>query len=129
MSVEERVKLARDPSTSPEELDRLSHDSDEDVRCWVAEHPLTSTETLNRLSHDLEWLVRLQVAGHLSLSHEAFERLSHDPIGSVRWAIALNPMVPVGFLILLVSDEVEGIRDAAWKTIEERGLLGLLNDG
>lgn len=100
MDIDERRKLARDPSNPPDVLDRLSHDPDWEVRWWAAENPSTPPEVLDRFSSDPHWDVRLKVAENTSTPFNALVRLS--------------------------SDEHKWIRDLAWKAIEERGLIGLL---
>ena len=50
--------IADDPSTSPDVLDVLSHDTDPNIRCYVAENPSSSPETLVYLSRDTSiWVI------------------------------------------------------------------------
>lgn len=103
MSTDERIKLACNPSTSPEMLDHISSDPKGYVRCWVAWNPSASAEVLGRLSR--------------------------DPDAGVRWMVAENHSTPFDVLIRLTSDENGSVRNQAWKTIEQRGLIGLLGEG
>ncbi|MBL0539683.1 hypothetical protein JD519_21580 [Aeromonas caviae] len=49
---EERIGAARDPLTTPEQLNKLSMDDDSCVRYYVAGNPATPIEAITRLAHD-----------------------------------------------------------------------------
>lgn len=100
MNLEERSKLAKDPTTSPDVLTRLSYDPESSVRWWVVQHPSVLVDVLDRLSHDPNEVVRWEVAGH--------------------------PSTPIETVIRMTSDEHAGVQIMAWEAIEHRGLLGLI---
>jgi len=55
-------KLAENPNTPPEILERLANDGDYYVRCSVAYNPNTLPEILARMANDGDWDVLWRVA-------------------------------------------------------------------
>jgi len=62
ISYEEKIKLAKNPSTPVDLLRELAKDEDEDVRGQVAANPNTPMDALRDLAQDEKWLVRYCVA-------------------------------------------------------------------
>ena len=58
------LKLAKNPNTTPETLERLADDENWWVRYRVAYNPNTSPETLERLANDEDYCVRSSVANN-----------------------------------------------------------------
>lgn len=98
-------------------------------RVEMAEDPSTPIDVLDPLSYGSVWWVRFQVAKNPSTPTDVLVHLSHDPDWSVRYCIVDNPLTPFETVIRLTSDEHEDVKKQAYKSIEERGLIALLNDG
>lgn len=90
-------KLAEDPNTDPETLDRLANVEDYDVRLWVARNPNTSPETLDRLADyadDGDFWVRYWVAANLNTQPKTLDRLAKDENWPVGWRVSKNHNTP-----------------------------------
>jgi hypothetical protein len=86
MRIEERFKVAVDPSTSVEMLDQLAGDPEASIRASVARHRNTEGETLLRLAVDEVWQVRAIVAGRPEIETHALLTLARDPCDVVQLA-------------------------------------------
>ena len=71
VDINQRLKEAADPTTSPERLAELAGDRKVGVRWWVARNPSTPAETLDRLTNDHNWTVEL------AAKTEALRRRTH----------------------------------------------------
>jgi hypothetical protein len=58
LSFEEKINLAKTPSTPQETLKVLATDENVDVRCWVAWNRNTSQESLKVLATDEDYYIR-----------------------------------------------------------------------
>jgi hypothetical protein len=85
-----RWRVARNPNTPPETLDRLANDEDSSVREGVAYNLNTSPETLDLLANDKKSHVRCMVAQNPNTSPESLERLANDECLSVREFVIHN---------------------------------------
>ena len=72
---EVRERVAMNPNTPPEILNKLSKDKDWEVRESVAMNPNTSSETLDELSEDEEWTIRNLVASNPNTSKETLDSM------------------------------------------------------
>lgn len=126
---EERIGAARDPLTTPEQLNKLSMDDDSCVRYYVAGNPVTPIEAITRLAHDDDEDVselaissaviqpgtlselsthtnvvqRVAVARHTLTPTIVLNSLSTDADRHVRVGIAGNPKVSQALLIQLLE--------------------------
>ena len=58
MSVDEKINFAKNNTTSPEILEKLAGDGDDDVRYYVAGNPNTPIDILRKLALDEDEYVR-----------------------------------------------------------------------
>jgi len=87
--------IATNASSSPQQLDSLSHHEDEAIRRLVAGHPRTARSTLRILYTDASPLVRAGVAGNRNTPLPIRERMSvQDPDAYVRRRAAGTLPVP-----------------------------------
>ena len=133
---EERIGAARDPLTTPEQLNKLSMDDDSCVRYYVAGNPVTPIEAITRLAHDDDEDVselaissaviqpgtlrelsthtnvvqRVAVARHPLTPTIVLNSLSTDADRHVRANVARNPSTPLSVLNALSLDEAEDVR-------------------
>ena len=91
LSYDEKFRLARSFTTSPEALDRLADDEYPDVRYWVARNTATSSETLARLANGGYSYARRAVAYNPNTLPKTLERLANDEDSYVRYRVARNP--------------------------------------
>ena len=94
LSYDEKFRLARSFTTSPETLDRLANDENPYVRYWVAWNPNASPEALERLVNDVDSGVRFRVACNTNTSPETLERLANDVDSGVRCGVVNNSNTP-----------------------------------
>jgi hypothetical protein len=102
-----REIAARHPSMLPTTLARLSEDNDGDVRCAVARHPSTQVEIVRFLSKDANNGVRDEIAGRPDLPLDVIESLSNDPNKGTRTVIASNSATP-GLILARLADDEDG---------------------
>ena len=91
LSLEEKIKLAKNPNTPVEDLKVLATDRNSDVRYWVARNPNTPVETLSVLATDKNWNVRCEVARHPNTPVEDLKVLATDRNSDVRYWVAQHP--------------------------------------
>lgn len=77
---EEKIAVASNPNTPPDDLDRLADDSTTwGVKEAVAKNPSTRLETLEKLAKDKHYSVKQAVLCNPNVTPEIVEELSHDP--------------------------------------------------
>ena len=77
---EEKIAVASNPNTLPEDLDFLTNDSVTwGVKEAVAKNPSTRIETLEKLAKDEHYSVKQAVLYNPNVTLEIVEELSHDP--------------------------------------------------
>ena len=100
-----KLNLLESDSTSPEMIEELAEDEDDDVRGEVAKHPRTPAEALRKLAEDGGMWVRSAVSRNPSTPVEALRKLAGDGDKYVREGVAKNPRTPVEVLRKLAEDE------------------------
>ena len=91
LSIEEKIKLAKDPNTSQESLRILATDENSYVRRRVARNQNTPQELLRILATDEDSYVRLGVAENQNTSQETLSILATDTHSYVRNSATENP--------------------------------------
>ena len=104
------VRVASDPNTAPEELDKLSEYEHEHVRTAVASNQSTPLKTLDKLSNDENVYIRKSVALNQSTPLETLVKLSNDEQDWVRISVASNQSTPLKTLDKLSNDESDRVR-------------------
>ena len=102
---EMRKKFAENPKTPVEVLRKLAEDEDRYVREAVAKNPRTHTEVLRKLAKDENWVVRHGVVRNPRTPAEILMRLADDKDMDVRSAVAKNPRTPAEALMKMAGDE------------------------
>ena len=100
-----KLNLLESDSTSPEMLEELAEDEDDDVRWEVAKHPRTPAEALRKLAEDGGMWVRSAVSRNPSTPVEVLMKLADDGDWEMRQEVARNPSIPVDILRKLAEDE------------------------
>jgi hypothetical protein len=90
-TIDARVSLAQDRTTSPAALYELAADPSAQVRAAVAARPDAPAEALRPLARDRDRTVRQAVAQNPATSQGNLLRLVGDADRWVRWAVAANP--------------------------------------
>ena len=104
------VLKAKDPNTTPEELDKLSNNKNENVKHSVASNTSTPPETLIKLSNDKNENVRYSVAMNSSTPPEILVKLASDENYMFRELVTRNQSTPLETLIKLSDDEHNHVR-------------------
>jgi hypothetical protein len=112
-SVESREERARDSNTSPEALEKLAADEDENVRRGAARNPNAPASLLEKLAADEDEDVRGMAAENPNAPASLLEKLAVDEVALVRSAVAGNPNAPASALEKLAADEDGDVRSAA----------------
>jgi hypothetical protein len=100
-----KSRLASNPETSPEVLEKLANKNQPEVVERVAENPQTPPQTLEKLSgHDVPE-VRVAVTENKNTPIEAIKSLAKDDNPDVRYRLAENPETPPEVLQDLLDDE------------------------
>jgi 3-methyladenine DNA glycosylase AlkC len=86
-----KCRVAENPNTPPEVLEKLANDVDYWVRYGVAENPNTPPKVLEQLATDEDYIIRCYVAKNPNTLPEVLEKLANDEDLYVRWHVALNP--------------------------------------
>lgn len=107
---EERIGAARDPLTTPEQLNKLSMDDDSCVRYYVAGNPATPIEAITRLAHDDDEDVSELAISSAVIQPGTLSELSNHTNVVQRAAVARNPLTPIIVLISLSTDADRHVR-------------------
>lgn len=105
--VEIKRSIALSTNTSESILDRLSNDSNRDVRYAVAKNYNASEKILDYLKEDEDKDIRLAVANNSNASEKTLDYLKEDEHGNVCLAVARNPNASEKTLDYLKGDEDE----------------------
>ena len=100
-----KINLLESDSTSPEMIEELAEDEDDDVRWEVAKHPRTPAEALRKLAEDGGMWVRSAVSRNPSTPVEVLMKLADDGDWEMRQEVARNPNAPADILRKLAEDE------------------------
>ena len=100
-----KINLLENNNTSPEMIEELAEDEDDDVRWEVAKHPRTPAEALRKLAEDGGMWVRSAVSRNPSTPVEVLMKLADDGDWEMRQEVARNPSIPVDILRKLAEDE------------------------
>lgn len=106
---EEKIAVASNPNTLPEDLDFLTNDSVTwGVKEAVAKNPSTRIETLEKLAKDKHYSVKQAVLCNPNVTPEILEELSHDPNLWTRKAVldAINKNAKEAERFLLKKDRL-----------------------
>ena len=95
-----REKLANNPDTPPEVLDRLSCAPEIYLRLMIANNPNTPKSGLMRLAKNKEEFIRKSVAKNRNTPFTALKSLSRDRFFHVRKTVAENHPTPLSWLTL-----------------------------
>lgn len=115
--IEIRKGVASFEKTTKVLLERLSYDHD-DVKIRVATNPNTSEETLDRLSSEKNKLIKQAVARNENISIFTIQKLAKEEI-SIRNELLLNKKLPKDFLLEFSNDDDFYIKDKALKLLKE----------
>ena len=125
-----REEVARNPNTPPETLLQLAQPHQTWYTRWcVAKNPSACVEALTLLSYDDIEDIRCMVARRNDVPVDLLRRFAEDDHFFVRMDVVHNSITPMEILADLTHDEDEPIRRWAWRSLERRGILGLLGDG
>jgi hypothetical protein len=80
LTLDEKIRLARNKNTPPKTLACLAGDKNADVRCWVANNPNTPTGILVRLAKRDNLIVFISAVRNPCFPEEARKRLSRPGI-------------------------------------------------
>jgi 3-methyladenine DNA glycosylase AlkC len=110
-----RWEISGNPSAPPDVLEVLSKESEWSVRLTIARNPGTPRklrdQLLDALSKETEWSKRSVLADGQD-DTKILETLARDPEGSVRRAVAENPITPLLSLEALAKDPEDSVRQA-----------------
>lgn len=120
MSVDEKINLAKN-NASPEILEKLAEDKNDDVRWAVAENTKTPVDILRKLAEDKNDYVKSAVVDNPNAPVEVLENWAEDKDCYKRQAVAHNPNTPTEVLKKLAGDEDERIRRIAERALRKRG--------
>ena len=95
-----REKLANNPDTPPEVLNRLSCALERHIRSMVVNNPNTPKSGLRRLARDKDEFIRKSVAKNRNTPFTALKSLSRDRFFHVRKTVAENHPTPLSWLTL-----------------------------
>ena len=84
LSIDNKINLAGNESTSKEILSILSIDKNSYIRGWIAENPNTPINILKKLSKDEDWCVKYWVTCNHNAPKGILEKLSTDENKNVR---------------------------------------------
>lgn len=107
---EERMGVARNPLTTPEQLNKLSMDYDSCVRYYVAGNPATPMEAITLLAHDDDEDVSELAISSAVIQPGTLSKLSNHTNVVQRAAVARHPLTPMGGLISLSTDADRHVR-------------------
>ena len=105
-----KINLAKSKNASPEMIEELVEDEDEDVRYAAAENPNAPAEVLMRLAEDEDRDMRSAVSRNPRIPAEVFKKLAGDEDDGVRWEVARNSSNPVEVLRKLAENKDECVR-------------------
>jgi len=111
-------RLASNPGTASEVLDKLANSSKPDIAERVAENPNTGADTLEKLSNHESSEVRGAVTENTNTSDETLEQHSTDKNPDVRFRLAENANTPVELLESLALDDNPFVLSRAEDTLE-----------
>lgn len=115
--VEQKYIRAGHPNASTAELWELGADNIDNVRRRVAENPKSPQDLLDKLSGDENPEVRIAVAENPYASTDLLNILATDEHVDVRYSLAENPNLPIEILTLLLDDENPYVSTRAQKTL------------
>jgi len=98
------VRLARSEKTSAEILEKLSHNSNSEVKDAVLQNPKCTEEMLERLSNDSDQRIKVAVLKNPKCTQEILEKLSNDSDPEVKVAVLKNPKCTQEILEKLSND-------------------------
>jgi hypothetical protein len=114
-----KQRLASNPGTRPEVLDKLAKRADAPpIMERVAENSSTDPATLQELAQHEEPSVRAAVGENQNTPSEVIEELACDHSLDVRYMLAENPATPVDVLEKLANDENPYISLRAQQTLQ-----------
>jgi len=112
-----KLRLASNPDTAPEVLEKLAARESIELLTRVAENPQTESITLERLANHEAAEVRSAVAENRNTPATAIESLAADESVSVRFALAENANSPLEVLEALSSDDNPYVAARAKQTL------------
>jgi hypothetical protein len=101
--------MARESSTAPEVLERLSTSDDGDIRMAVARNPSTPTHTLHSFVDDTEWVI-VSLLTNINCDERLLYLLSYHSSPYVRRRVAEDKRTPGYILRNLASDNEPQVR-------------------
>ena len=107
-------------NASPEMIEKLAEDEDEDVRFAVAKNPKTPVDILRKLTENKDWMTRQGVAMNPKTPVEILRKLAEDKDAFVKYGVAINPNTPVEILRKLAEDEDLGVKEVAKRKLQKR---------
>jgi len=111
------LRLAKDPRTSPSDLEKaaywesLNTPNNFDIRFWVASNPNCQSDLLATLSLVKNLKVLIQVAGHRRLREDTAGKLLKSHLRNLRRSLAANGSIPVYVMTKLAKD-FEDVRES-----------------
>ena len=110
-----KLNLLENNNTSPEMIEELAEDEDNDVRKEVAYNPKTPVDILRKLAGDENEHVRWGAIRNPNTPADILRELAEDKDERMRYEVARNPNTPIDILIKLAEDEDEDVRIAVAK--------------
>lgn len=95
-----------DNTKNPQTLAKWASVNDWSIQLAVARNPYTTGETLEKLSHHEDTLIRYKVAGAINAFPELLDILAKDKDWIVRWAVLKNPRTSKKTRKILLNDEI-----------------------
>ena len=112
-----KLNLLDIQNASPEVLEELTEDEDEEVRREVAYNPRTPAEVLRKLAEDKDEEVREEVAYNSRTPVEVLKKLAEDEYWNMRRGVAENPSTPAEVLRKLAEDKDGDVRRVVVKNL------------
>ena len=115
-----KFNILENNNASPEILEELADDKDEDVRRAVAKHPNATADILRKLAKDGDVNVRWEVVHNPNTPAEALRKMAEDGSLEVRWEVAGNPNTPADILMKLADDKNKDVKEVAKRKLQKR---------
>lgn len=123
-----KKRLASNPDTHPDTLEKLADKGSHDIVQRVAENISTPEPVFEKLANHESPEIRSAVSHNPSASLKTKEPLATDSDPSVRFSVAENPNTPLEILSDLAEDENAYVSERAKQTLNKMAeVKGLLN--
>jgi hypothetical protein len=102
---EDRLRLAKAPEASAEDLLPLAKAPEVETRLTLAGRKNAPPEALRTLANDPDKFVKNEALSNQNIPPDALTKASTDPEDTTRWAVAANPSTPAETLRAMRTDK------------------------